>query len=234
MNRQKRLEQMQREFVANVSHEMKTPLCLLQMYAENLKYRVDGIDPDEYCDIIIDEAQRLSDMVSKMLELSAVENGLAAVDRQILDLSALCRGVVERMAPMMCCCRLHMELEHPLPVLGDAGALEMVLQNLLSNAVAHTPNQGRILVRAEPEEAQARLTVENEGGRLSPEQLQRVWDSFYKADSARVRTGEAHAGLGLAIVRSIVLRHGGTYRAENTELGVAFSITLPLAAPENG
>ena len=86
MERQKRLDRMQREFVANVSHEMKTPLCLLQMYAENLKYNVSGIDKNYYCDTIIEEAGRLSDMVGAMLELSSIENGFSAMSFTNLDL----------------------------------------------------------------------------------------------------------------------------------------------------
>ena len=228
VDRQKRLEQMQREFVANVSHEMKTPLCLLQMYAENLKYNVEGIDKDYYCDTIVDEAQRLSDMVGAMLDLSAMENGLAAMEMEPLELGELCREVLARMGPVLGHCRLQTDISGAFPVRGDAQSVKMAVKNFLSNAAAHTPDGGEVLLRLAAEGSQVRLTVANQGAHIPADRLERVWDSFYKVDEARVRDGEPHAGLGLAIVKSIVTRHGGACRAENTADGVAFSFTLPM------
>ena len=227
VDRQRQLEQMRREFVVGVSHEMKTPLCLLQMYAENLKYNVEGIDKDYYCDTIIDEAGRLSEMVGGMLELSSLENGLSAMDTRPLDLSLLCRETVERMAPVLERCRVRTALEEPCPVRGDPRFLEMAVKNFLSNAAAHTPEGGEVAVEVRREGATVTLTVANQGSRIPEERLAQVWDSFYKVDEARVRDGEVHAGLGLAIVKNVVARHGGTWRAENTRNGVAFSFTLP-------
>ncbi len=227
VDRQKRLEQMRREFVANVSHEMKTPLCLLQMYAENLKRNVAGIDKDYYCDTIIDEAGRLSDMVGSMLELSAMENGLSEMTMEPLDLGELCRETAERMAPVLSRCRLALETDGAFPVQGDQTALATVIGNFLSNAAAHTPDGGEVLLQTAKEGGQVRLTVVNQGAPIPGDRLERVWDSFYKVDEARVRSGETHAGLGLAIVKSIVTRHGGVCWAENTAEGVAFSFALP-------
>lgn len=228
VERQKQLEQMQREFVANVSHEMKTPLCLLQMYAENLKYNVSGIDKDYYCDTIINEAERLNDMVGAMLELSSIENGLAAMTFAPLDLGQLCDKILERMAPLLNRWRLRRERGAGCMVRGDAKFLGMALDNFLSNAASHTPEGGEIAVVVAREGDAVRLTVENQGAHIPPERLERVWDSFYKVDEARVRTGSAHAGLGLAIVKNVVARHGGVCRAENTADGVAFSFFLPF------
>ena len=85
-----------------------------------------------------------------------------------------------------------------------------------------------MLLRLAAEGSQVRLTVANQGAHIPADRLERVWDSFYKVDEARVRDGEVHAGLGLAIVKNVVARHGGTWRAENTRNGVAFSFTLPV------
>ena len=229
VERQKRLEQMRREFVAAASHEMKTPLCLLQMYAENLKDNVSGIDKDYYCDTIIDEVERLSDLVGGMLELSAVENGLSAMEMAPLDLGALCGAVLDRMAPVLGRFRLVREIAPGCAVLGDAKALGMAAENFLSNAAAHTPEGGKIAVTVERMEDTVRLTVQNQGPNVPPDRLERLWESFYKADAARVRTESVHAGLGLSIVKNVVTRHGGTCRAENTAEGMAFSFTLPAA-----
>ncbi len=227
VDRQKQLEQMRREFVANVSHEMKTPLCLLQMYAENLKNNVSGIDKDEYCDIIIDEAQRLNQMVGSMLELSSMENGLSAMEPVPLDLGDLCRSTLERMAPVLARCRVEGPGAGEFPVLGDPKYLEMALGNFLSNAAAHTPEGGRVAVSLERTGTWVRLTVFNQGDPIPSHRLERVWDSFYKVDEARTRSEEVHAGLGLAIVKSIIQHHGGSCQAVNQPDGVAFSFSLP-------
>ena len=127
VDRQRRLEQMQREFVANVSHDMKTPLCLLQMYAENLKNNVAGIDKDYHCDTIIDETARLSEMVGSMLQLSAVESGLAGAERLPLDLGQLCSQALARLAPVLTDVRLETALAGAWPVTGDGVAFAVTL-----------------------------------------------------------------------------------------------------------
>ena len=227
VERQRRLEQMQREFVANVSHEMKTPLCLLQMYAENLKYNVAGIDKDYYCDTIIDETERLGGMVSGMLELSAAENGMFTMAMEPLDLGALCRTTLERMAPVLASCQVEAAVDGAFPVRGDAKFLGMAMENFLSNAAGHTPPGGLVQVRLERTDSGIRFTVGNQGPHIPDDQLSRVWDTFYKVDQARTRGGATHAGLGLAIVRNVVARHGGSWSVENTADGVSFSFTIP-------
>ncbi len=229
VERQKRLEQMRREFVAAASHEMKTPLCLLQMYAENLKNNVSGIDKDYYCDTIVDEVGRLSDLVGGMLELSAIENGLAAMDLTPLDLGALCGGILDRMAPVLHRFRLTRAIAPGCTVRGDAKFLGMAVENFLSNAAAHTPEGGKITVAVGAEGGWIRLSVSNQGPHIPPDLLERIWDSFYKVDEARVRTDGTHAGLGLAIVRNLVTRLGGSCRAENTAEGMTFAFFLPAA-----
>ena len=229
VDRQKRLEDMRREFVAAASHEMKTPLCLLQMYAENLKNDISGIDKDYYCDTIVDEVSRLSDLVSSMLELSAIENGLADMDMVPLDLDVLCGSVMERMMPVLKQFQVKTELQKGSTILGNSRFLEMAVENFLSNAAAHTPAGGVIQVSVRTLERQVCLTVRNQGICIPPEQLERIWDSFYKTDRARVRTEETHAGLGLAIVKNVVVRHGGTCWAEPVSDGMAFCFSLPVA-----
>lgn len=233
VEKQQRLEQMRREFVAAASHEMKTPLCLLQMYAENLKDNVSGIDKDYYCDTIIDEVAHLSDLVGRMLDLSAVENGLADMEMVPLDLGTLCSAVLDRMAPVLGRLRLVRDIAPGCTVRGDARSLGMAVENFLSNAAAHTPEDGTIAATVEHIEDMVCLTVRNQGPHIPPDRLERIWDSFYKVDEARVRTGGTHAGLGLAIVKNVVTRLGGSCRAENTPEGMAFSFTLP-AVEESG
>lgn len=232
VERQKRLEGMQREFVAAASHEMKTPLCLLQMYAENLKNNVSGIDKDYYCDTIIDEVGRLNDLVGRMLELSAVENGLSAMERIPLDLGMLCSGILDRMEPVLGRFHLIREVAGGCMVEGDRKLLGTAVENFLSNAAAHTPEGGEIRAAVEQADGVVRFTVYNQGPHVSPDRLERLWDSFYKVDEARARSGETHAGLGLAIVKNVVTRHGGACRAENTADGMMFQFSLPAVSAE--
>ena len=157
-----------------------------------------------------------------------MENGLAAMEMEPLELGELCREVLARMGPMLGHCRLQTDISGAFPVRGDAQSLKMAVKDFLSNAAAHTPDGGEVLLRLAAEGSQVRLTVANQGAHIPADRLERVWDSFYKVDEARVRDGEPHAGLGLAIVKSIVTRHGGACRAENTADGVAFSFTLPM------
>lgn len=227
VDRQKKLEQMRREFVANVSHEMKTPLCLLQMYAENLKYNVEGIDREEYCSIIIDEVERLNELVAGMLELSTVENDLADMAHTPIELGELVQHVLTRMAPVLSHCQVIRNFQGAFPILGDQKYLEMAVGNFLSNAATHTKEGGQVRVSLKEQENWIVLTVENQGEQIPEERMNRLWDSFYKVDQSRVRTGETHAGLGLAIVKQVVQRHGGSCQVCNLSDGVAFSFQIP-------
>ena len=218
---------MRREFVANVSHEMKTPLCLLQMYAENLKYNVEGIDREEYCSIIIDEVERLNELVAGMLELSTVENDLADMAHTPIDLGELVQHVLTRMAPVLSHCQVIRNFQGAFPILGDQKYLEMAVGNFLSNAATHTKEGGQVRVSLKEQENWIVLTVENQGEQIPEERMNRLWDSFYKVDQSRVRTGETHAGLGLAIVKQVVQRHGGSCQVCNLSDGVAFSFQIP-------
>ena len=229
LDRAEVLEQIRRAFVGPASHEMKTPLCLLQMYAENLKNNVSGIVKDYYCDTIIDEVGRLSDLVGGMLELSAIENGLAAMDMGPLDLGELCAGILDRMSPVLGRFQLIQAITPGCMVCGDAKFLGMAVENFLTNAVAHTLEGGKIKVTVESAEGAFCLTVSNQGPHIPPDRLERIWDSFYKVDEARVRTTGNHAGLGLAIVKNVVTRLGGTCQAGNTAEGMEFAFSLPAA-----
>ena len=131
------------------------------------------------------------------------------------------------MAPLLNRCCLHREIDMDCIVRGDAKFLGMAISNFLSNAATHTPEGGIVSAVVTREGNGVRLTVENQGSPIPADQLERVWDSFYKVDEARVRNSQAHAGLGLAIVKNIVARHGGACRAENTAAGVAFTFSLP-------
>ncbi|MBQ3604178.1 MAG: HAMP domain-containing histidine kinase [Clostridia bacterium] len=225
----KRTEKTQRDFIANVSHEMKTPLCLLQMYGENLKNDVEGIDKEYYCQTIIDETERLNDMVKTMLEISSIENELHSIKKEKLNFSELCRYTVNKMDIVLQHAECEIDITENLFVNGDEKYLEQAIKNYLSNAATHTKAGGKIEIKLCEEDSCAVFTVFNEGAVIDPQKLPFIWDRFYRTDEARVRTEALHAGLGLSIVKSVVGKHGGNCTAENTDNGVKFTFVIPLA-----
>ena len=228
IDRQKKLEKMQRDFIGNVSHEMKTPLCLLQMYAENLKNNVDGIDKEYYCQTIVEETERLNEMVKNMLDISSIENELSHLEDEKLDFSELCRNTVSKMDILfgkLCC---ENRIENSLFVKGDKKYLEQAIKNYLSNAAAHTDEGKKIEINLRSDNGEAVFSVFNEGTNIDPQKLPHIWERFYKTDESRVRDEISHAGLGLYIVKTVIEKHGGSCSALNTDSGVVFEFRLPL------
>ncbi|MDR2089501.1 MAG: HAMP domain-containing histidine kinase [Clostridiales Family XIII bacterium] len=232
IDRQLQLDRMRREFVANVSHEFKTPLCLLQLYSENLKDNIDSADKDFYCDTIIDEVNRLDAMAKSLLDIASLENGLSGMRTEALDFSGFCKGLLARMDPLFDGIELDANLQEGLFVEGDGHYLEQAVRNYLVNAVSHTAAGGRVSVSLRRSGGRAFFSVFNEGKPIAGEDVSRVWESFYKTDRARARAEESHAGLGLYIVKTIVNAHGGTYGLINNADGVVFWFMLPLSERE--
>ncbi len=225
---QKRLEKMQRDFIGNVSHEMKTPLCLLQMYGENLKNNVDGIDKEYYCRTIIDETERLNDMVKSMLEISSIENELYRLNEERVNLTELCSYTVSKMDILLSKADYETEIADDIFVNGDGKYLEQAIKNYLSNAIAHTEENGKIRIKLYAEKGEAVFSVYNQGELIAYEKLPHIWERFYKTDESRVRNETAHAGLGLYIVKTVIEKMGGICSAENVNSGVLFEFRLPL------
>lgn len=226
---QKRLEKMRSEFIANVSHEMKTPLGLLQIYSENLKNNVENIDKDYYCDIIIKETGNLNEMVMSMLDISSIENGLSKMNFEETDLSALCLETANKFAPMFESFALSQSIEGGVFVKADKKYIEQAMKNYISNALIHTPRGGKIELSLKKDGKNAVFTVKNEGKNISEEDITHIWGAFYKSDKARTRTPGNNVGLGLYIVKTVLEKHQGEYGVSNTENGVAFYFTLPLS-----
>lgn len=224
---QKRIEKMRREFVANVSHELKTPLHLLLMYSENLKNNIDGIDKDYYCDTIIDETNRLGDMVKSLLNLSAIENGLTKMSMERFDLSDFCDYVASKMSVLFEGLTAKINIEKKTFIDGDSQYLEQAIKNFIVNAVSHTPAGGHISIDLKQQDGKATFLVFNEGGHIAEDDMLQIWESFYKTDKARVRTDESHSGLGLYVVKTIIEAHNGEYGVRNVENGVQFWFALP-------
>ncbi len=232
VDHQKQLEQQQRQFVAAVSHEMKTPLTLLELYASNLKDNVEHIDRAYYCDVLIEESRRLSDLVGRMLNLSSLESRLRSVPHQPCALSDLCRALCAKLSPMLADFSVQLDIAPDLSVQGDIETLEQAIANVLRNAAEHTPSGGRIALSLHAVDEDVHICVYNSGSHIADEDLPRLWDSFYRGDKARGRTG-GNIGMGLYWVARVLEAHGGHYHAENVSDGVSFSLRLPRFTPRS-
>jgi two-component system sensor histidine kinase ResE len=239
MTRERRLEEMRREFVANVSHELRTPLTYLQGYTEAI---LDGLaaDPDEekkYLKIILDETLRLRRLVSDLLDLSRIEAGQLALEKGEVNLAELCSEVAEKVWPLAEEKEIRLELDVPAqlpPAWGNADRLQQVLINLLDNALRHTGAGGKVAVTAKVQGEELAVSVHDTGPGIPPEELPYIFERFYKVEKARTRT-TAGTGIGLAIVKGLVEAHGGRVWVESTPgKGSVFTFTVPAAGRNSG
>lgn len=230
----RRLEQMRRDFVTNVSHELRTPMTSIQGFVEAL---LDGMADDagsqeRYLRVILDETTRLNRLLNDLLDLSRLETGQAKWPMEPVRLEYVLDDVVTKLSPQIEKQGLSAETDFPenLPaVLGNRDRLQQVLINLLGNAIAFTPQGGRIKLSAEEEGASVRVSVSDTGVGIPPEEQEKVWERFHKVDRARTR-GLGGTGLGLAIVRQIVEAHGGKVGLKSAPgRGSIFSFTLKKA-----
>ncbi|MBO5317135.1 MAG: HAMP domain-containing histidine kinase [Oscillospiraceae bacterium] len=220
-------EQNRKKLVSAVAHELKTPIAVIHSYAEGLQAGIAQGKEEQYLDIIRQETQRMDEMVLEMLELSRLEAGKVSLNVQQFSLMQLCKNILTRLEPAIEAKELKVNTVCPgnFPVSADEKRMEQVLSNLLTNAVKYTPAQGTITIKLICRGGFAHFSVENECSPLSPEEHNKVFDSFYRADTARDRSG---TGLGLAIVKSILSLHRGECQVRNTDDGVEFSFRIPL------
>ena len=220
-------EENRRLMVSNIAHELKTPLAVIHSYAEGLKEHIAEEKREKYLNTILSEAEHSDAIVLEMLDLSRLEAGKVRLSRDDFDLGALVRSAFDRLAPAAQARGLRVELELPetCPVTADQSRMAQVVENLASNAVKYTTRGGSIHARIRAFQDRTEFCIRNDSPNLSQEALDRIWDSFYRADPSR--TGQGGTGLGLAIARQIVELHGGSCSARNIEGGVEFSFTLP-------
>ncbi len=232
IEKKENLETMRTEFIGNVSHELKTPIALIQGYAEGLKEGIsDNPESREfYCDVIIDEANKMNQLVKNLLTLNQLEAGEEVILERF-DIVELIRSIIQnndiRIQQKGAEVRFH--AVDSLYVWGDELKVEQVFLNYFSNALNHIDHEKVIDVRVEPddERAKARITVFNTGKQIPQEDLEGIWDKFYKVDKARTREYGGH-GIGLSIVKAIMDSFHQEYGVVNYENGVAFWFELDL------
>lgn len=223
------IDEMRKEFIANVSHELKTPIALIQGYAEGLTEGMaqDPESRDYYCEVIMDEANKMNKMVKQLLTLSALESGNDAPVMERFDLTELIRGILSSAQLMIGQNGAEVEFfrEEPCFVWADEFKIEEVVTNYLNNAINHVQGERRIRIDIEAAQDEVRVTVFNTGNPIPEEDLPNLWTKFYKVDKARTRA-YGGSGIGLSIVKAIMDSHHKECGAENVEGGVVFWFTL--------
>jgi two-component system sensor histidine kinase ResE len=227
--------QMMRDLLANVSHELKTPLTSIQGFSQAME---EGAitSPEEFREagrIINEETQRMRSLVDDLIDLSRLESGQAVMQHGVVDLAGVLESCWRRFERQAKERKVDLRLEpEPLPSLdGDERRLEQVFANLIDNAVRHTPDGGHVTVRAAARNGHVRVAVRNSGSYIPPADLERVFERFYQLDRNRTRTSGG-AGLGLAIAKEVVQAHRGEISASsNRDQGTEFIVTLPIGVP---
>lgn len=222
------IDEMRKEFLSNVSHELKTPLALIQGYAEGLKECIndDEESRDFYCEVIMDEADKMNQLVKKLLTLNQLEFGNDAVVMERFNLTELIQGVISTQQIMIEQNRIRVEFdEAPLYVWADEFKAEEVITNYLSNAIHYAMNEKVIKINFERKQKCVRVSVFNTGNRIPEEDLERIWVKFYKVDKARTRE-YGGSGIGLSIVKAIMESFNQECGVINRENGVEFWFEL--------
>ena len=231
-----------RQLLADVSHELMTPLSAIRGYVETLgmpELTLDDKTRQRYLDITHQETHKLEAIIGDLLDLARLEGGGDTLESDEVLADDLFRRVGDRHQPVLRDRKITLT-KTSAPgtphILGDADRLEQALQNLAANAIRHTPDGGAVTLVAEPEGGRVRITVTDTGPGIPPEHLPHIFDRFYKADAARAGTRiPSGSGLGLSIVRAIVVRHGGDIHASNAPGGGAvFTMVLPAAGTSGG
>ena len=224
-----KINEMRKEFLDNVSHELKTPIALIQGYAEGLKDQISE-DPESmefYCEVIMDEANKMNTLVQSLLNLSHIESGRDAPVMERFDLTELIRGVLENMKLMIsqAGAQVFFTQTESLYVWADEFKTGQVVTNYVSNAVHHVGGEMRIEITLAKEDGRIRTTVFNTGTPIPEEELPKLWTKFYKVDKAHTRE-YGGSGIGLSIVKAILEGMHQEYGVANREDGVEFWFTL--------
>ncbi len=224
-------DEMRKEFLSNVSHELKTPIALIQGYAEGLQ---EGVSDDEesrnyYCNVIVDEANKMNIMVKKLLTLNQLEFGNDTISMERFDIISLIKNCVQTTDILTK--QNGITIQYPCGrsvfVWGDEFKVEEVFTNYLSNAMNHCSDDKLIDIRLEERNGKIRITVFNTGEPIPEESIEHIWEKFYKVDKARTRE-YGGSGIGLSIVKAIMDSMNQRYGVNNYDNGVAFWFELEI------
>ena len=223
-----KIDKMRRSFISDVSHELKTPIALIQGYSEGL---LENVNKDEesrrfYAEVILDETNKMDRLVKQLLELMKIENEMRTFDNKEFDILELEKEIIRKTSVMIeeKQARIEFNSEEKINVMADDFYIDQVVTNYLTNAIKHVEEvNGEKYIRIENEikEDKVRVKVFNTGKQIDEENLDRIWNRFYKADESRNRE-DGGTGIGLALVKAIMNNYGNDFGVVNKENGVEF------------
>lgn len=232
IEKKEQIDEMRKDFLSNVSHELKTPIALIQGYAEGLK---EGISDDEesrefYCGVIMDEASKMNIMVKKLLTLNQLEFGNELVNMERFDIAALIQNYIASADILIKQKEISVRMEDygEVYVWGDEFRVEEVFMNYFTNAMNYVQGEKVIDIKIREEQKRVRVSVFNTGTPIPEESIEHIWEKFYKVDKARTRE-YGGSGIGLSIVKVIMESMNQEYGVVNYDNGVEFWFTLDTA-----
>ena len=225
------LEKHRKQFVNNVSHELKTPLAIISSQAELIAMIQDDEKRQQYCNSVIEETNKMSQMIQSMLQIFAVEQGLEDVPILRVDFGRIAEEATAKFAAAFEKKKFQVQKDIQPNCMADGNPenIHRVMSNFLMNAWRYAPEQGKIKIQAKEEAGYAVFTVYNEGAPIDEKEKVRIWDSFYQGNASEGNRSQEGTGLGLYIVKSIVSQHGGLCSVENKKGGVEFGFRIPSA-----
>ncbi len=232
LDRRSQQEEMRQEFLANVSHELKTPIALIQGYAEGLQENIND-DPESrefYCEVIVDEADKMNKMVKRLLDLNQLEFGNGRVHLEHFDLNNVLDYVIHATEILFIqkeAVLSYQRSEEPVMVWADEYMIEEVVTNYVNNALNHVRYDKKIEIKTILENGLVRVSVFNTGDPIPEEDLDKIWSKFYKVDKAHTREYGGN-GIGLSIVKAVMEAHNQAYGVRNYDNGVEFWFELDV------
>lgn len=226
-----RADSLQKDLIANVSHDFKTPLTMIKAYASMIR-EISGDNPEKrnkHAEVIIDEADRLASLVSDVLDLSKLQSGIDEIKRAEFDLSSYLRGVMDKFGYLTETkgYTFETEIDDGVITFADEAKIGQAIYNLVGNAINYTGEDKRVIVRLKRENGYARFSVTDTGKGIPPEELPGIWDRYYRSRETHKRPVQG-TGLGLSIVKTVLEKHGFAFGADSTEgSGSTFFVLFP-------
>lgn len=238
IERKSKIDEMRKQFISDVSHELKTPIALIQGYAEGL---VENVNSDEeskkmYAEVILDEANKMDTLVKQLLELMKLEYGNRQFNNTKFDICELIQEVIKKSKVMYeeKGIEIVFKPKEPVEVYADDFYIEQVVTNYFTNAIKHTievDGKKQIVIHIEEKDEKVRISIFNTGNNIDKEDIVRIWNRFYKVDSSRNRE-DGGTGIGLSLVKAIMNNYGNDFGALNKENGVEFYFELDKEEPK--
>ncbi len=231
--RSARVERLQKDFAARMTHELKTPLAVISSQVEMLEYVTEPGQQKPYIDSVREEVERISGMVGNMLDVSVVEHQMEHMLQNTLDMREIMEYVAMKYEGIISKKKVRLEtfFDDGCTVRGDREYIEQALNNFMMNALEHTPMEGSVRMTLKKKRDVVRAAVYNEGSQIPKKEQERLWDGYYRKErETTMDSSMPHAGLGLSIARTAVWMHGGVCGMKNMEQGVEFWFELPKGA----